>query len=82
MKLTHILPVFVALFLFNCSNNKITNKADYDAYLTTPNSTSYVDEIQYWSTKLEKTPNQFPYLASHQTRVLFLSPPRLCSSGS
>lgn len=63
MKLSHILPVLVALFLYNCGNDKITDTADYNAYLETNIKDTYTEEIQFWNSRLKNTPNQFPYLA-------------------
>lgn len=63
MKLTNILPVVFVLFLFNCGNQQITDKADYDTYLETNQTDTYSQDISFWSIKLKESPNQFPYLA-------------------
>ena len=48
------------------SNKQVTNVNDYNSYLSTHNNTaleSSTSEYNFWKTKLDKTPNQYPYNA-------------------
>ena len=70
MKSIQLILLFVTFLIgTSCTsepNKQVTNVNDYNSYLTTQtnkaleNSTS---EYNFWKTKLEKTPNQYPYNA-------------------
>ncbi|MDT0559131.1 cell surface protein [Ichthyenterobacterium sp. W332] len=54
--------------LQNCAteNEKITSKEDYNTYLNSEKQKSLeqaIAEYKFWEEKLDKTPNQFPYIA-------------------
>ncbi|WGD35003.1 cell surface protein [Olleya sp. YS] len=60
--------LFVILMASSCSeNNKtITNPEDYNQYLTLQSNTeteNALKDYNFWTNKLEATPNQFPYLS-------------------
>lgn len=72
MKITKIINqllfVVLASFLASCNNqdNKITNPKDYNAFLEISNNKDLElaqADLKFWKQKLQKTPNQFPYLA-------------------
>ncbi|GAA4281031.1 tetratricopeptide repeat protein [Gaetbulibacter aestuarii] len=59
----------VLLLLSSCNSNnekkQITHKADYEAYLTLPKDEVLQrtkEDYSFWEKKLEKEPEQFPYL--------------------
>jgi len=66
MKTNLYLIVMLAL-LFNCKEKSkaITTAKDYDVFLTAENKTleNAKQEHLFWTNKLKKTPNQYPYLA-------------------
>lgn len=70
MKYIQLILLFVTFSIAtSCSNStdkQITNTKDYNAYLEVTENNS-LENIQldsnFWSQKLEKTPNQFPYYA-------------------
>ena len=70
MKYIQLILLFVTFSIAtSCSNStdkQITNTKDYNAYLEVTENNS-LENIQldsnFWSKKLEKTPNQFPYYA-------------------
>lgn len=66
MKTNLYLVVLLALF-FDCKENKqtVSDAKDYDVFLTAENKklSEAKEEQHFWANKLEKTPNQYPYLA-------------------
>ncbi|NNC44461.1 MAG: cell surface protein [Winogradskyella sp.] len=62
MKLTNILPVVFALFLFNCGNQQITDKAEYNTYLETNQKNNYSQDLEFWNAKLDTNPDNFMWL--------------------
>ncbi|SHH40582.1 tetratricopeptide repeat protein [Winogradskyella jejuensis] len=63
MSIDRILPLFLLSLFFSCDSKKISDKADYQAYLAQNLDTSkIVKEVDFWTLKLNITPNQFPYL--------------------
>ncbi len=68
----HIIYITLALFalVFSCAKEeqhqgKVTHIEDYNTYLQYQTNTfTYTaqDDFRFWETKLEKTPNQYPYL--------------------
>lgn len=66
MKTNLYLVVLLAL-LFNCKEKKetVTDAKDYDVFLIAENKklSDAKEEHHFWANKLEKTPNQYPYLA-------------------
>ncbi len=51
------------VLMFSCNSKTVTNTEDYKAYLaTTINHSDLLEGAQFWTSKLEATPNQFPYL--------------------
>lgn len=61
-----IIVLFVFMTLMSCNKNKtITNKKDYTQYLSTDQSDiveKIKEEQSFWTNKLNRSPNQFPYL--------------------
>ncbi|RAJ16852.1 tetratricopeptide repeat protein [Olleya aquimaris] len=60
--------LFVILMASSCSekNKTITNPEDYNQYLTLQTNTetkNATEDYNFWNTKLELAPNQFPYLS-------------------
>lgn len=48
--------------LSSCNDNTVTDKSDYQAYLESDiDNTLLESDLNFWKTKLENTPNQFPY---------------------
>ena len=69
MKTKNIIIVLIfGITLLSCStknDSKITNKIDYDKYLNLSENTSKIiakKELDFWKDKLQKQPNQYPYL--------------------
>ncbi|MGB5667215.1 MAG: cell surface protein, partial [Maribacter sp.] len=68
MKITNVLPMLLFFLMFSSCNEsarRVTNPEDYNVYLETKVNTSEVSakkEFAFWEEKLEKAPNQFPYL--------------------
>ncbi|WP_203257245.1 tetratricopeptide repeat protein [Hyunsoonleella ulvae] len=71
MKLFNLIFCTVILCVFSCKTKTetpklVTNKTDYNQYLQNKNN-EILDAAQqdyiFWEKKLEKAPNQFPYLA-------------------
>ena len=64
---TNIYLLLILALLFNCKeeSNTVTSAKDYDVFLIAENNNlnTAKDEFLFWANKLEKTPNQFPYLA-------------------
>ena len=61
-----VIILFVFISLVACKKNKkVTDKKDYTQYLNT-NQSEIVEKIKeehsFWTNKLDKSPNQFPYL--------------------
>lgn len=70
MKLKNIIYTISVFTLLSCSNNEannsITNKEDYEAFLTESKSTEIQQvkkNLSFWEDKLEKSPTQYPYLS-------------------
>ena len=70
MKLKNIIYSISVFTLLSCSNNEannsITNKEDYEAFLTESKSTEIQQvkkNLSFWEDKLEKSPTQYPYLS-------------------
>jgi tetratricopeptide (TPR) repeat protein len=70
MKYFQLILLFVTVFITtSCSktlDKQITNSKDYDAFLIILENTSLQNvqaDFNFWTQKLEKTPNQFPYNA-------------------
>ena len=65
IQLTLLLAIFLSFT--NCNyNKKITATDDYNSYLTTIENKSLIttkNDLDFWESKLENTPNQYPYLA-------------------
>lgn len=55
--------ILLTIILFcSCNTNKVTDKLDYQAYLEiNANNDLLESDLNFWATKLENTPNQFPY---------------------
>ena len=64
---TNLYLLLILALLFNCKeeNKTVTDAKDYDVFLIAENSklNAAKEEHLFWSNKLEKTPNQYPYLA-------------------
>ncbi|WP_299385535.1 cell surface protein [uncultured Lacinutrix sp.] len=64
---TNLYLLLVLALLFNCKeeDKTVTNAKDYDVFLIAENKklSDAKAEEKFWANKLEKTPNQFPYLA-------------------
>ncbi|WP_026755369.1 lipopolysaccharide assembly protein LapB [Sediminibacter sp. Hel_I_10] len=67
---SRILTIAVAtLLIFSCSNSstsKVTDKKDYNNYLALAENSTYETakkSNEFWSNKLDATPEQYPYLA-------------------
>ena len=64
---TNLYLLLVLALLFNCKeeDKTVTNAKDYDVFLIAENKklSDAKAEEKFWASKLEKTPNQFPYLA-------------------
>ncbi|RNC86929.1 MAG: cell surface protein [Winogradskyella sp.] len=58
-----IVFLFTLITAFSCDSKKVTDRNDYIAYLEqdTDNSNG-IEDVDFWTSKLNKTPNQFPYL--------------------
>lgn len=79
MKYIQLILVFVtfstAISCTKETNKKITNTKDYEAYLVADNSNSLetlTTELNFWKTKLNISPNQYPYnlkIASANARL-------------
>lgn len=74
--------IIISLVFFNCSdktNNKVTHKNDFQAYLTLNDNNQLNDvqkEIDFWQNKLEESPNQSSYLitlASYHSQLFDLT---------
>ena len=68
MKNIQLFLLFVTFSIAISCNKKITKKItnikDYNAYLSADNSKSLeasISEYHFWESKLQKTPNQYPY---------------------
>jgi len=64
--------IFLLLLMVSCNNEskQITNKKDYTVYLeASEDETLQIvkEDFNFWEKKLEKEPNQFPYLAKAAT---------------
>lgn len=84
MKYIQLILVFVTLlFTVSCKkeskSNQITNPKDYQAFLEADSNKTlqFINtEYNFWSTKLENTPNQYPYyskLASTNAQLFQLT---------
>ncbi|TXD51184.1 MULTISPECIES: tetratricopeptide repeat protein [unclassified Polaribacter] len=83
MKYIQLILVFVTFSItISCNNDQtkqITNTKDYRAYLNTSKNKSLENaekEVNFWETKLQKTPNQYPYhskIASANSKIFKLS---------
>ncbi|MDY7395278.1 cell surface protein [Aureibaculum sp. 2210JD6-5] len=68
MNSKHILTAILTLTILigcNKNTNKITDTKDYNSYLETKENKDLAlanEEHKFWTEKLEKTPNQYPYL--------------------
>ncbi len=73
MILKKVFPFILLGVLFSCDSKTVVNPNDYNAYLETSlNTEDLHSDIQFWSDKLEKNPNQYPYLvkrANAQTSI-------------
>lgn len=70
MKYIQLILVFVTFSItISCNTNQtkqITNSKEYQAYLNIDNNTSLQNaqmDLNFWNSKLENTPNQYPYYA-------------------
>ncbi len=68
MKTNILLLLFTILLISSCEEkqNKITQTSDYEIYLSNPENTSFKkieDDYNFWKTKFNNTPNQYPYIA-------------------
>lgn len=64
MILKKVFPFIFLVVLFSCDSETVVNPKDYSAYLETRiNTENLHSDMQFWSNKLEATPNQYPYLA-------------------
>ena len=64
----YILIVCIALILSSCNTSpeKITNTSDYDTYIELAENKTLQNAMidnEFWKHKLEKAPNQFPYIS-------------------
>lgn len=83
MKYIQLILLFVTFSLtVSCNKqktNQITNTKDYQAFLQIDNNISLAnakEELNFWNTKLEKTPNQYPYyskIASANAQIFSLT---------
>ena len=60
--------ILLLLFVVSCNNTskKVTNLEDYNSYLNVDEKEMLQiakEDLEFWEKKLEKEPNQFPYLA-------------------
>lgn len=67
MKPINIITILLLLLTVSCNNapKKITNTKDYTNYLNIEKDEMLqitMDDYEFWEKKLEKDPNQFPYL--------------------
>ena len=64
---TNIYSLLLILVLFSCNtkSEQITSSEDYNAYLESKNESfeNANKNFNFWTKKLEETPNQYPYLA-------------------
>ncbi len=63
-----VFGILLCLVLLGCdqSINKITNPIDYQKYLEIANNNGFdsaKEELTFWTQKLKKAPNQYPYLS-------------------
>lgn len=83
MKYIQLILVFVTFSItISCKKNKakqITNSKEYQAFLNIDNNTALQNaqvELNFWNSKLEKTPNQYPYyskIATANTQIFNLT---------
>lgn len=82
MNSKHIISAMIMLAILigcNKTTNKITDSKDYNSYLENNENKELAlanKEHRFWTEKLEKTPNQFPYLekiASANTQIFSTS---------
>lgn len=83
MKYIQLILVFVTFFTtISCNTNKtkqITNSSEYQAYLNIDQNKSLnlaKEELNFWSLKLNTTPNQYPYhskIASANSQIFQLT---------
>lgn len=63
MILKKYLPLIIVLLLLGCGNNTVTNSDDYSKYLSEKaDKSALIANAQQWTDKLNKNPNQYPYL--------------------
>lgn len=63
MLVRKLFPLLILVALYSCNSNKVTDKNDYQAFLSQKDDgNSTLKDVAFWTSKLENTPNQFPYL--------------------
>lgn len=72
MKLNYLTVIFALFLLSSCETtpDKITDPNDYNAYLASAENQAKIsakNDRDFWKQKIEKTPNQFPYLGKLAT---------------
>jgi tetratricopeptide (TPR) repeat protein len=64
MKLTYIIPIFLLVFLCNCTSKQVIDTNDYATYLNSEIDTvELLSVAQFLTDKLNTNPEQYPYLA-------------------
>lgn len=64
MKLKYFFPIIITAVLFSCDKAKVTDTKDYSSFLNVEFNVSNLNSsVEFWTKKLEATPDQFPYLA-------------------
>ncbi|SFZ92598.1 Tfp pilus assembly protein PilF [Flaviramulus basaltis] len=66
--INQLASILLLLFIVSCNNTPktITNLEDYNSYLEVDEKEMLLlaeEDLEFWEKKLEKEPNQFPYLA-------------------
>lgn len=65
MRIKNILPIVVILTLLSCNSEKVTNKADYNQYLSTKiNTTELLENVNFWTNRIENSSSSYSYLIS------------------
>ncbi|WP_111684528.1 tetratricopeptide repeat protein [Winogradskyella tangerina] len=64
MKLKYSFPLLVLLIFCSCKERSLTDQSDYAVYLNEDaNTSNLMEDVTFWTNKLEANPEQFPYLA-------------------
>lgn len=63
MTIRKLFPLLFIIVFLSCDSKKVTDRNDYQVYLQHDiDDSKAFEEINFWSIKLDNTPNQFPYL--------------------